>query len=165
MKKNKLKRSVISEYKCSLEYILKSPLGISPKNIKDWEGKGLITPEREPNSNNWRVFDFFDILSLLVISDVRKFGLEIPKLQNTLNNIYAYYGIKHLEKRDFSKICIKMLGDYNQPKDPFAGIFLVDNNGVAVKYNNWVENSGIIINWLKYMEKTVEFFKDVKLKK
>lgn len=60
------------------------------KKVNDWDSKNVISGERDNKEAGWRRFSFIDITKLLIISDLRKLGFNIEKINKILTNISAY---------------------------------------------------------------------------
>ncbi len=60
------------------------------KKINDWDNKEILSGTRLNAKAGWRKFSIIDILKLLIISDLRKLGFNLTKINNLLKNIYDY---------------------------------------------------------------------------
>ncbi len=61
--------------------------GITYRKINDWDRKNMISGSRDNIEAGWRKFSFVEIIKFFIISDLRKFGLNIKKIKNILKNI------------------------------------------------------------------------------
>lgn len=60
------------------------------KKVNDWDSKNVISGERDNKEAGWRKFSFIDITKLFIISDLRKLGFNIDKINKILKNISIY---------------------------------------------------------------------------
>lgn len=77
--------------------------GLTYRKLNDWDGKGLISGSRENKEEGWRRFSFIDIIKLQLISDLRKFGVDVDKIKTILQNASktAFSDVTILEKAVF----------------------------------------------------------------
>jgi DNA-binding transcriptional MerR regulator len=61
--------------------------GITYRKINDWDSKKMISGSRDNIEGGWRKFSLVEIIKFFIISDLRKFGLNIKKIKNILKNI------------------------------------------------------------------------------
>lgn len=60
------------------------------KKVNDWDSKNVISGERNNKEAGWRKFSYIDITKLFIISDLRKLGFNIDKINKILKNISIY---------------------------------------------------------------------------
>ena len=60
------------------------------KKVNDWDNKNVISGERDNKKAGWRKFSLIDITKLFIISDLRKLGFNIDKINKILKNISIY---------------------------------------------------------------------------
>ena len=60
------------------------------KKVNDWDNKGLLSVKRINLEAGWRKFSIIEVLKLMIISDLRDFGLNVERINNIFGNIYFY---------------------------------------------------------------------------
>lgn len=60
---------------------------ISYRKINIWSDKGIISDHRENNSTKWRKFSFKDVVDLMIITNLREFGLALNVIWTILDKI------------------------------------------------------------------------------
>lgn len=58
------------------------------RKINDWDKKDLITGSRTNKKAGWRKFSAIDLVKLLIICDLRRFGMHIENIKSILNKIF-----------------------------------------------------------------------------
>ena len=72
------------------------------KKVNDWDNKNVISGERDNKDAGWRNFSFIDITKFFIISDLRKLGFNIDKINKILKNI-STYSLGSLKKNTLHK--------------------------------------------------------------
>jgi hypothetical protein len=72
------------------------------KKVNDWDNKNVISGERDNKEAGWRNFSFIDITKFFIISDLRKLGFNIDKINKILKNI-STYSLGSLKKNTLHK--------------------------------------------------------------
>jgi len=60
---------------------------LSYRVINDWDRKKLIGGTRKNLDAGWRKFSIMDIIKFFIITDLRKYGMPIPKIKNVLQDL------------------------------------------------------------------------------
>lgn len=61
---------------------------ITYRQINHWNGQGLIGPKRPGGKVGWRRFSYFDTVTVLLIQDMRSFGLSSELIKRTLRVLH-----------------------------------------------------------------------------
>lgn len=71
------------------------------RKINDWDKKDLIRGSRTNKKAGWRKFSVIDFVKLLIICDLRRFGMHIENIKSALAKISNAFieGIPHNLKR------------------------------------------------------------------
>lgn len=62
-------------------------IGLSYRIINHWEKNGLIDVERGENGNGWRKYSFMDQIWLMIIIELRSYGISIEKIKIIYNQL------------------------------------------------------------------------------
>ncbi|MBU1086467.1 MAG: MerR family transcriptional regulator [Candidatus Omnitrophica bacterium] len=134
------------------------------RKINDWDRKDLITGARVNKRAGWRKFSIIDLVKLLIICDLRRFGLHIENIKSILSkisNAFVEDDIQHNLKRSkflqlehyivcsFLKDKILLLIDSNQNITFFK-------QNEAIKYYfkfDKAKDPVIILPFFSYVEK------------
>lgn len=68
---------------------------LSYRKINDWDSKGLITSFRKTSETGWRKFSIVELVKLLIILDLRKFGFSTDKITTILSEIFSESNTGH----------------------------------------------------------------------
>jgi DNA-binding transcriptional MerR regulator len=60
---------------------------VTYQQINRWEKKGVIKPKRDKNDSTQQMFSLVDIVSLAIITELRKHGISIPEIIKDLLNL------------------------------------------------------------------------------
>lgn len=82
-----INRKILSQPLFSLQTIKEFTSDLTYRKINDWDSKGLISAHRDTKNTGWRKFSCEDILVLLIISDLKNFGLSNERIKDFLKII------------------------------------------------------------------------------
>lgn len=57
------------------------------RKINDWQARGLIFPNRSGSKRSWRRFSVPDIVELLLVQEMKSFGISSSKIRLTLQRL------------------------------------------------------------------------------
>jgi DNA-binding transcriptional MerR regulator len=60
---------------------------LSYRVLNDWDKKKLIRGSRKNQDSGWRKFSAIDIIKFFIITDLRKYGMPIPKIKNVIHDL------------------------------------------------------------------------------
>lgn len=60
---------------------------LSYRVLSDWDKKKLISGSRKNQDSGWRKFSAIDIIKFFIITDLRKYGMPIPKIKNIIHEL------------------------------------------------------------------------------
>ncbi len=63
---------------------------ITYRKVNTWDSLHLITPHRDTEETGWRKFSFFEVLQLLIISDLRQIGFPVDIIRYVLAQLAAF---------------------------------------------------------------------------
>ena len=76
------------------------------RQINCWEKAELIKPKRVGSKKGWRLFSFCDVVAILLIKDLREFGLSSKKIRATISHLLKK---REHRSRDISSIDLNIL--------------------------------------------------------
>jgi len=79
---------------------------ITYRQVNSWEKYGLIKPERVGSEKGWRLFSFCDIVSILLIKNLKEFGLSSTKIKVTIDHLQNE---KKYKNKDITSIDLNIL--------------------------------------------------------
>lgn len=60
---------------------------LSYRVLNDWDKKKLISGSRKNQDSGWRRFSSIDVIKFFIITDLRKYGMPIPRIKNVINDL------------------------------------------------------------------------------
>lgn len=60
---------------------------LSYRVLNDWDKKKLISGSRKNQDSGWRRFSIIEIIKFFIITDLRKYGMPIPKIKSVIHDI------------------------------------------------------------------------------
>jgi len=60
---------------------------LSYRVLNDWDKKKLISGSRKNQDSGWRKFSAIDIIKFFIITDLRKYGMPIPRIKNIIHEL------------------------------------------------------------------------------
>ena len=60
---------------------------LSYRVLNDWDKKKLISGSRKNQDSGWRRFSTIEVIKFFIITDLRKYGMPIPKIKNVIHDL------------------------------------------------------------------------------
>ena len=71
---------------------IKRILGISYRQLNDWENRGMLMPKfmrpPEKDGKGWRKFKILDLVSLGLLKEIKRYGIPITRFKNSMGMIF-----------------------------------------------------------------------------
>lgn len=83
----------INEPRYYPQQIIKLIPEITSRKLNDWDAKGLLVQHRQ-SDNGWRLFSLANVIRLMIIQDLKTYGMSNIQIQKTLNDIFESNDMK-----------------------------------------------------------------------